>query len=459
MTDIQIPDTVTYIGEEAFAYCTGLTEITIPDSVTFIDEKAFEDCTGLTKITIPESVTTLSDMAFMDCTGLRSVTLPNSISEISDYLFCSCTALTDINIPDSVKTIGGNAFRKCTSLTDITIPDSVTALEYEAFATCTSLKCVTIPDSVTMIGSGAFDGCTDLESFVVLNSATQFADGLSFYYCDNMTIYGHAGSYAERYATQYDIPFVRIGNEAITAVNLSKTAFPYTGKAVKVGSYIKVRANGTKLKYGTDFIMTYANNVNRGVKTASVTVIGIGKYCGTTTKYYSITPKQQAKPKLSTKSGYIHVEWKSDSTADGYQVQYCKDASFSGDSLHSASFTGKTACNLVTHPKAGETWYVRVRAFIQNSNGSKAGIWSDASSITVGTIDSVTLSQTEFAYTGKAVKVGKFITVTSGGTKLKYDQDFTLEYKNNVKKGTATVTAVGIGAYAGSSASATYIIK
>ena len=41
---IIIPDSVTSIGEKAFAHCTDLTSITIPNSVTSIGNGAFAFC-------------------------------------------------------------------------------------------------------------------------------------------------------------------------------------------------------------------------------------------------------------------------------------------------------------------------------------------------------------------------------------------------------------------------------
>ena len=245
----------------------------------------------------------------------------------------------------------------------------------------------------------------------------------------------------------------------VTEVTLTQSTFAYTGREVKIGSYVRVKAGTTALKYGQDFTMSYENNVNCGVCTAKLTITGIGNYTGTVTKYYTIVPVKQAKSTLGTNGGALHVRWAADSNAKGYQVQYCKDASFTGETFHSKAFATKTEYDLSEYPKTGETWYVRVRSYITNSSGTKYGLWSDTASITLGTIDSAALTQTEFAYTGKPVKVGSYIKVKSGTTALKYDVDFTLAYANNVSRGTATVTAVGIGEYAGSSFSMTYKIK
>ena len=57
----------------AFAYCSGLTSINIPNSVTSIGWQAFWGCSGLTSINIPSSVTSIEYMAFAVCTGLTTV--------------------------------------------------------------------------------------------------------------------------------------------------------------------------------------------------------------------------------------------------------------------------------------------------------------------------------------------------------------------------------------------------
>ena len=161
-TSFTIPDHVTSIREDAFAYCENLTSITIPDGITTIGESAFEGCENLTSITIPNSVTTIGEMAFYDCTNLTSITIPDHVTTIGRYAFCNCTNLTSITIPNSVTTIGESAFEGCENLTSITIPDGVTSIGESAFSGCENLTSITIPNSVTSIGINAFEWCDKL---------------------------------------------------------------------------------------------------------------------------------------------------------------------------------------------------------------------------------------------------------------------------------------------------------
>ena len=202
--------------------------------------------------------------------------------------------------------------------------------------------------------------------------------------------------------------------------------------------------------------MSYDNNIHVGYKTASVTITGTGNYSGTVTKTFSILPKKQPAPTLTVLNpdGGIRVEWTADTTCEGFQIDYCQNASFSGDTLHTVyPYASRTSHDLAKYPKPGETWYLRIRAYIKDADGVKRGYWSPASSITIiGQVDTVTLSKTQFNYTGSAIKCGNYITVKAGDTTLKYGTDFTMEYQNNISCGvnTASVKITGIGNYAGS---------
>ena len=94
-SNVVIPDTtngypVTAIGEDAFAGDNILT-IVIPNSVTNVGDGAFADCNGLTDATIPDSVTSIGNDAFVDCSGLTNVTIGNNVISIGDEAFSECS--------------------------------------------------------------------------------------------------------------------------------------------------------------------------------------------------------------------------------------------------------------------------------------------------------------------------------------------------------------------------------
>lgn len=82
ITKVEIPETVTEIGDYAFAYFDKLEEANIPDSVTSIGNYAFEGCSGLTgSLTIPNSVTSIKNYAFAYCSGLKNIDFKGTMNE------------------------------------------------------------------------------------------------------------------------------------------------------------------------------------------------------------------------------------------------------------------------------------------------------------------------------------------------------------------------------------------
>ena len=66
VTSVKIPDTVTEIGNWAFAMCFKLTSITIPDSVKKIGIRAFESCSALDEVKFPDHLVEISSKAFKE---------------------------------------------------------------------------------------------------------------------------------------------------------------------------------------------------------------------------------------------------------------------------------------------------------------------------------------------------------------------------------------------------------
>lgn len=140
----------------------------------------------VTRVTVSEGVLVIQDGAFWDCKNLTRITLPESLKILASSVFMGCAALTEIRLPGKLKRIGPNTFSGCESLREIVIPKKVKEISWCAFANCHSLERVTIPASVGDISLAAF---TD---------------------CPRLTIRAPAGSYAEAFAKENNIPFEEI---------------------------------------------------------------------------------------------------------------------------------------------------------------------------------------------------------------------------------------------------------
>lgn len=100
LKSIAIPDSVTSIGEEAFAFCDNLTNVTIGNGVTDIGKYAFEYCKALTSVEIPKSVTILESNVFKECIRLKKVILrPMSPPSITTDTFLNVPTTCVFEVP------------------------------------------------------------------------------------------------------------------------------------------------------------------------------------------------------------------------------------------------------------------------------------------------------------------------------------------------------------------------
>lgn len=216
LTSVTIPNGVTSIGEYTFRSCSGLTSINIPNSVTSIGYEAFAECSCLTSIDIPNSVISIGAQAFRGCSGLVTVSIGSRVTSIGNGTFYNCGGLTSVIIGRGVTSIGGFAFNGCSKLTSITIPENVTNIGGSAFYGCSGLTSIAIPESVTSIGSNAFNGCK-LRN-VLIKCTTPPTGGAAFseqtYY--HTTLYVPVGSW-DAYA--YDENWYRFINIRETAIS------------------------------------------------------------------------------------------------------------------------------------------------------------------------------------------------------------------------------------------------
>ncbi len=221
-TEYNIADTVTEIGNYAFANKKALTSVTIPAGVTTIGDYSFYN-TGLTSVTIPAGVTSIGEGAFHKCSKLASVTFAgSSLKTIGDGAF-EASAITSITLPSSVTEVGSYAFAE-TSLTSFDYaPAKTAAFGGYVFAYCTELEKISLADNITTMGDGTFYGCDKLTT-VALPSVDELGN-FTFFRCVNLesVTYGEDAtvtgnytfySYDEYYETQ---PF-----GSLTSVTLGK---------------------------------------------------------------------------------------------------------------------------------------------------------------------------------------------------------------------------------------------
>ena len=185
ITTLEIPTSVTSIGNNAFYGCSGLTTLNLPSNVTSIGDRAFGYCSNLTSVDLPSSITKMGDFVFFYCEKLSNVNLPSDITTISTGAFGGCSSLQNINLPSGVTTIGDNAFSDCSNLTNVTLPSALASIGDYAFSGCSNLTNVILPSAFTAIGNVAFSGCSNLANVTLSSNITSIGT-YAFQNCINL---------------------------------------------------------------------------------------------------------------------------------------------------------------------------------------------------------------------------------------------------------------------------------
>ena len=185
LTSVTIPDSVKNIGMAAFYRCFGLNDVYINDIKAWCEISFYEpnvEYSGnplryaknlyvnnepVSNLIIPNNVTYIGTAAFYGFTGLKSVTIPDTVSTIGICAFTACYNLETVSIGENVREIKNAAFSSCESLKTVVIPDNVRSIGRAAFFRCSSLDSLSIGLYLNDVGDGVFSGCRNINSITI----------------------------------------------------------------------------------------------------------------------------------------------------------------------------------------------------------------------------------------------------------------------------------------------------
>ena len=184
-TDATDNSAFTYVNHgdsiEITGFDNSVSDVVIPSEieglpVTAISVGAFY-LSAITSIEIPNTVTSIGEMAFLGCTSLKSVKLSTGVAKIDKNAFGSCSALQEIQVAKdnpNFSSLNGVLYSKKqdtlviypAAKTDAAyiIPSGVTSVAMYAFSENPYLETLTIPNSLIKVGDSAFYNCKNLRA-------------------------------------------------------------------------------------------------------------------------------------------------------------------------------------------------------------------------------------------------------------------------------------------------------
>ena len=251
------------------------------------------------------------------------------------------------------------------------------------------------------------------------------------------------GNYCGQTLRYFQIQEVPKKNINDCVILLSESSMTYDGK--QKTPVVTVMDNNAKLSEGTDYTVSYANNVNIG--TASVTVSGIGRYTGTKTLDYKITLESTSFTRLSADvSAAIILQWKQANGIDGYQIQYADNTTFKKAKTFTANASSENG-KLSTGLKNKTTYSFRIRTYKKIGDKTYYSEWN------TGTLKfiypkTISLACAKYVYSNKVFSPK--VTVKDSAGKTIDNKYYKVTYEEGRKQvGRYSVTVTFSGKYSG----------
>ena len=491
VVNVKLPSTLTFLSEKAFAGCSNLETINIPDGITSIYGYTFNNCRKLNNIKLPEGLTYIDDRAFYGCSSLTDLTLPSTLKTINELAFSNGPRFknNELTIPKGVTTITSRSFENIKDLKTINVENGVTKIEYFAFSDNDSLTRINLPSSIKSVGAFACKSYNE-EKYATCDiyvdkykdsidcSSNWGTDGTIYWKArdfknttDNTVVISdvadqtYTGSliapnvtvtcndvelvkdtdYTVSYSNNKNVGTATISitgigdytgtitkNFKIVARGISDTTIgsipnqTYTGNSISALPVITY--NGATLTKGTDYTLTYSNNVNVG--TATVTIKGQGNFKGTTSKTFSISARAMSDTSVANVSSQTYT---GNSISPLPTITY-NNKTLKKDTDYTLSYSNNTNTGTATITITGK--------------GNFTGTTSKTFSISARAMSDTSVANiSSQTYTGNVIS--PLPTITYNNKTLKKDTDYTLSYSNNINAGTATITITGKGNFTG----------
>ena len=219
---------------------------------------------------------------------------------------------------------------------------------------------------------------------------------------------------------------VTIAPKTVTAaVSVEPTSYTYTGEAI-VPTTVTVK-DGTTVIPASEYTVTYGNNTNAGKATVTVKDQDGGNYVVSGTATFTITKAELSGVTVSLK-GWTYGDTAKTPTVSG---------NLGGGNVTYQYKADNASTYISTVPTNAGTY--TVKATVAESANYKAATATGSFTIAPKTVTNVavTLSQTSYAYTGRAFQPS--VTVKDGTTVIPASE-YTVVYTDNINVGTATVT-------------------
>lgn len=196
--EIRLPKSLKTLGDGALAGCRSLTEIELPEGLEMIDNYALASCNftsvvipasvtqmgycvNLTTINLPDSITTIGMEAFYGTKLTGPLNIPSSLVSLGNDAFHGCGGITGtLLFPGTLEYISTDAFAGCAGIEEIILPRGVLFIGDGAFNNCSGVQRLWLTNSIQGIGVNAFNGMKNLKKVYFSGTISEWETGIQW---------------------------------------------------------------------------------------------------------------------------------------------------------------------------------------------------------------------------------------------------------------------------------------